>query len=112
MTEGEFQEACERILRSIEDALDASGVDVETSRSGAVLELEFDDGSKIVVNGNAHLRELWVAARAGGFHYRCRDGRWLDTRSGDELFASLSRLISAQAGTPLLLRGAGAGAAD
>lgn len=112
MTEAEFLDACDRILRSIEDALDACGVDVETSRSGPVLELEFDDGSKSVVNGNAHLRELWVAARAGGFHYRRRDGRWLDTRSGDELFASLSRLVSAQAGAAVLLRDTGAQAAD
>lgn len=107
MTEGEFQDACERTLRSIEDALDACGADLETSRRGNVLELEFDDGSKIIVNGNAPVRELWVAARAGGFHFRRQGDLWVDSRSGDELFASLSRLISLQGGTPMLLRGAG-----
>jgi len=55
MTDGEFQALCERVLRSIEDGLDRCGADVETSRQGPVLELEFDDGSKMVVNGNAPL---------------------------------------------------------
>jgi CyaY protein len=104
MTEPEFHELCERTLRAIEDALDACGVDVETSRSDNVLELEFDDGSKIIVNGNAPLREVWVAAKSGGFHFR-RDGdRWVDTRSGEDLYACLSRVVSQQGGAPILLR--------
>ena len=103
MTERQFHEQCERILRAIENALDACAVDVETSRSGNVLELEFDDGSKIIVNGNEPVREIWVAAKSGGFHFRAESGRWVDTRSGDELFACLSRLVSQQAGAPVVL---------
>jgi len=103
MTDGEFQARCERVLRAIEDGIDRCGAEVETSRHGPVLELEFDDGSKMVVNGNAVLQELWVAARAGGFHFGFDGERWLDTRSGDELFACLSRLVSQQGGTPVVL---------
>jgi len=105
MTEKEFQELCERTLRAVEDALDACGCDVETSRSGNVLEIEFDDGSRIIVSGNLPVRELWVAARSGGFHFRAQDGRWVDTRSGDEFLACLSRLVSQQAGAPVVLPG-------
>ena len=108
MTEPGFHELCDRLLRAIEDAVDACGADVETSRSDNVLELEFDDGSKVIVNGNAPMREIWVAAKSGGFHFR-RDGeRWVDTRSGEELFACLSRVASQQAGAQVLL-GAGPG---
>lgn len=99
MSEKQFHEQCERTLRAIEDAIDACGVDVDTSRSGQVLELEFDDGSKIIVNGNEPVREIWVAARSGAFHYRADGGKWIDTRSGDELFLTLSRLVSQQAGS-------------
>ena len=106
MTEQEFQDLSERTLDAVEDALDACGADVETSRSGPVLQLEFDDGSKIIVNGNAPVREIWVAARAGGHHFRRDGARWVDTRSGEELFASLSRLVSQQGGAPVVLRGA------
>jgi CyaY protein len=103
MTEQEFLRECDRTLGAIEDTVDACGVDVETSRSGQVLELEFDDGSKIIVNGNAPVQEIWVAARAGGYHFRREAGRWVDTRGGNELFASLSRLVSQQGGQPVVL---------
>ena len=98
MTEQEFLALAERTLRSIEDALDACDAPVETSLSGPVLELEFDDGGKIIVNGNAPLREIWVAARAGGFHFRWDGTYWRDTRDGSELLEKLSALASQQAG--------------
>ena len=50
------------------------------------------------MNRQAPNREIWVAARSGGFHFAARDGAWRDTRSGDELFASLARIVAAQAG--------------
>ena len=103
MTEQDFLGACDRVLLAIEDALDRGDCDVETGRSGQVLELEFDDDSKIIVNGNTPVREIWVAARAGGFHFRWQDGLWRDSRSGDELFECLSRLVSQQSGTPVRL---------
>jgi CyaY protein len=106
MTESEFLAVAEAVLNAIEAAFERAGeeadVDVECSRSGNVLDIEFvDNGSKIIVNTQAPMREIWVAARAGGFHYRLNDGRWLDTRDGSELFASLSRLAGLQAGTAL-----------
>ena len=106
MTETEFLTVAGRVLDDVEAAFERAGddadVDVECSRSGNVLEIEFvDTGSKIIVNTQAPMQEIWVAARAGGFHYRLIDGRWLDTRDGSELYASLSRLASAQAGAPL-----------
>jgi CyaY protein len=42
-----------------------------------------------------------VAARSGGFHFAWKDGAWRDTRSGAELFASLSRIAGEQAGESL-----------
>lgn len=103
MTEPEFLDACDRVLASIEDAFDRCGVDVESARSGNVLELEFDDGAKIIVNGNAPVREIWVAARRGAFHFRHDAGRWIDTRGAGELFALLSTLASHHAGEPIRL---------
>ena len=79
-------------------------VDIDAQRTGGLLELSFPDGSKIVVNTQPPLHELWLAARVGGFHYRCVDGRWLDTRDGSEFFAALSRCASEQAGQAAALR--------
>lgn len=108
MTESEFLALAESTLDAIEQALervaDAGDLDVECSRSGNVLEIELiDAGSKIIVNSQAPMQEIWVAARSGGFHYKRDGGRWIDTRNGGELFAALSEAISAQAGQPVHL---------
>ena len=58
-------------------------------------------GSKIVVNTQPPLHELWLAARAGGYHFRWVDGAWRDTRDGVEFFSRLSQEASAQAGRAL-----------
>lgn len=104
MTDTEFERFADGTLAAIERAIEASALDVDLQTKGAgVLEIEFQDGSKMIVNRNVAARELWVAAKTGGFHYR-HDGRvWRDTRDGVELFEALSRLVSAQAGAPVIL---------
>jgi len=103
MTETEFLDLVDATLRRIEDRIEASGVDVEPARNGGVLTLEFDNGSRMVINGQAAVRELWVAAKAGAYHYRHDGQAWRDTRDGSELFAHLSRLASTQAGAVIRL---------
>jgi CyaY protein len=104
MDEREFEALAGKTLERIERALDESGLDAQVElKEGAVLELEFDDGSRIVVNRHGAAREIWVAARSGGFHFRWDGSAWRDTRSGTELFAALSKLVSAQSGTGVIL---------
>jgi CyaY protein len=105
MDETEFAALAERALQRIERALEESGVDADTElKEGGVLEIEFADGSRMVINRHGAAREIWVAARSGGFHFRWDGAAWRDTREGTELFAALSKLVSAQAGQPVLLR--------
>ena len=105
MDETEFAAAAERVLERIERALEESGVDADTElKEGGVLEIEFGDGSRMVINRHGAAREIWVAARSGGFHFRWDGAAWRDTRDGSELFAALSRLVSAHSGQPVLLR--------
>ena len=105
MDETQFEALAERALTRLEAAMEASGIDADVERKdGGVLEIEFPDGSKMIVNRHGAAREIWVAARAGGFHFRWDGALWRDTRGGDELFAALSRLVSAQSGQPVLLR--------
>lgn len=77
-------------------------VDIDTHRTGGLLELRFPDGSQLVINTQPPLQEIWMAARSGGHHYRSHDGRWLDTRDGSEFFFALSECASRQAGKPLV----------
>ncbi|MEC5159093.1 CyaY protein [Janthinobacterium sp. CG_23.3] len=108
MSESEFLALAEATLTAIEASLDRLNdedvLDVECSRSGNVLQIEFiDNGSKIIVNSQAPMQQLWVAAKSGGFHYGRVGEQWIDTRDGSELFAALSALASAQAGAPVTL---------
>src|SRR2546422_3477778 len=105
MDETEFAALAERALERIEAALEDCGVDADVERKeGGVLEIEFADGSKMVINRHAAAREIWVAARAGGFHFRWDGSAWRDTRDGTELFAELSKIVSTQGGQAVLLR--------
>jgi CyaY protein len=100
MNESEFHRAVDEVLARIERAAEATqGIDADLE--AGILTLECPDGSRIIVNRQAPNREIWVAARSGGFHFAWKDGAWRDTRSGAELFASLGEIARAQAGEGL-----------
>jgi len=100
MNESEFHRVVEEVLARIERAAEATeGIDADLE--AGVLTLECPDGSRIIVNRQTPNREIWVAARSGGFHFAYKDGVWRDTRSGAELFASLAEIARAQAGESL-----------
>jgi CyaY protein len=107
MSEQGFQKAAEATLDAIEAclerAVDDDAIDVEIERTDNVITLTFEDDSKVIVNSHSAAREIWIAARSGGFHFRQDGARWIDGRSGDELFGALSRLVSAQGGAAVVL---------
>jgi CyaY protein len=99
MLDNEFVVLADRALADVEARLDASGADLDYSTvSDGVLEIEFADGEKIVVNRHAATREIWVAGRAGAFHFRWERDAWRDTRDGRDLMAVLSELVSVPMG--------------
>ena len=93
MTESEFNELADAVFARIEQTIDASDADIDCTPNGPVLELEFDDGSKIIINRHTPNQEIWLAAKSGGFHYAQQDGQWVSRRDGSELFSRLSELV-------------------
>ena len=105
MDDKDFNRLADETLTRIEAALESSGADLDFELgAGGVLEIEFADDSKIIVNRHGVSKEIWVAARAGGFHFRWDGTVWRDTRDGTELFEKLSVLASQQAGESVELR--------
>ena len=102
-SESEFVALTDRVLDGIGAAIDARGEGLDWSANDGVLTIECPDGSRIIVNRHLANRELWVAARSGGFHFRIDGGSWRDTRGGEELSAALSRLLELQAGISIEL---------
>lgn len=105
MTEREFNDRVDQAMARIQNALDSSDADLDWEMSGgSVLQITFDNGSKIIVNRQGAAQEIWVAAKSGGYHYRWQDGAWLDTRDGTDLFDALGRLASEQGSVTLEFR--------
>ena len=96
MTESEFNRLADESFARIEHALDAGDIDYDSN--GSVMEIEFADGSKLIVNRHAPNREIWLAAKSGGFHFAWHNGQWTSQRDGSELFAKLGELIQLGAG--------------
>jgi CyaY protein len=105
MTDLEYLDRAEALLASVEASCDRINedmdADVDNQRVGGMITLTFPDRSQIIVNLQKPLQEVWLAARAGGFHYRWDGQCWRDTKGPGEFFAELSRYASAQAGRPL-----------
>lgn len=90
MTETEFlnhvNQAWQRIEAIVDQWAEQQDVDVESNRSGPVLEIEFDSGAKIVVNAQTPMQQIWLASPAGAFHFRWNDPAWVDTRNNAEFW--------------------------
>jgi len=101
----DYEQRTRAVLATVEATADRflqdDVIDIDSSRTGGLLELAFPNGSKIVINTQPPLRELWLAAVSGGHHFRSIGGRWVDSRDGREFFDVLSACASAQAGRPL-----------
>lgn len=105
LTDHEYNTLTAAVLGGIEATVDGwlqdDVVDIDAHRTGGLLELSFPNGSKIVLNTQPPLHELWLAARSGGFHFRLVQGRWADTKDGRDFYDVLSECASVQAGQGL-----------
>jgi len=106
-TETDFIAAADATLDAVGAALDAalasSDADLDWSSRDGILEIECEGGGKVIVNRHVPNREIWVAARAGGYHFKSAGGTWRDTRSGEELALTLVRVLKEQCGVELRL---------
>ncbi|MFT5504887.1 MAG: CyaY protein [Gammaproteobacteria bacterium] len=106
MNESQFNKLAEDTLVEIEDAVESSDVDIDYDNIGNILTLEFLNRSQIIINKQAPLMQIWVAARSGGYHFsydEIRDCWHLSSQADQELFACLSRYCTEQAGETVLL---------
>lgn len=105
MEESAFNALAETELDRIEAALEACGAEMDIEpKPGGILELEFENGSKVIINRHSAAREIWVAARSGGFHFRSEGGGWVAGRDGTELYALLTRVVSEQSGESVVVK--------
>ncbi len=100
LTVADAQLAC--IETALERLIDASeaGIDIEL-KAGGVIEIECTNGSKIIINRHGAAREIWIAARSGGYHFAFDGSAWTAAKDGSELMKVLARCLSEQTGTAI-----------
>ncbi|MCL2892307.1 iron donor protein CyaY [Brenneria tiliae] len=100
MNDSEFHQLADELLFQLEERLDqfTGDADIDYETNGGVMTLTFENGSKIVINRQEPLHQIWLAARSGGYHFNYQDRRWVCDRGGEDFWALLSRACSTQAG--------------
>lgn len=106
MNESDFDQLAEDTMLAVEEAVDDCSVDIDYDNAGGILTLEFANGSRIIINKQTPLTQLWVAARSGGFHfdYDADAHCWRLQGEGEDLFSCLGRYCSEQAGETVSLK--------
>jgi CyaY protein len=103
LEESEFHERADGVLAAIENALESADAGIDSDLNTGILTLEFADRSKVIVNRQTATREIWVAAKSGGFHFRFDGVAWRDSRSNETLASLLSRVIFEQGGREIAI---------
>ena len=104
MNESEFNKLAQAALDAITNAIDACELDCDVEHKGdGVLDITLENGTRVIVNRHSAAREIWVAAKSGGYHFRHDGSNWVNTRDGSELFISISDCLSEQSGRRIVL---------
>ncbi|WP_426246292.1 iron donor protein CyaY [Pseudomonas sp. TWR3-1-1] len=95
LTEARFHDLVDATQQNLEDVFDESGLDVDLENSAGVLTVEFEGGAQLIFSRQEPLRQLWLAARAGGFHFEYDEeySRW-KCHSSDELLSEVVQRLT------------------
>ncbi|MCS3457508.1 iron donor protein CyaY [Aeromonas rivuli] len=98
MKDHEYHALVDTFFQYVEDTIDANYPDIDCERAGGVLNLAFENKTKVILNKQEPLHQIWVATRENGFHFELKGDTWIDNRFGHELKALLTRACTLQSG--------------
>ncbi|BBP80136.1 iron donor protein CyaY [Pseudomonas gingeri NCPPB 3146 = LMG 5327] len=103
LTEARFHDLVDATQQVLEDIFDESGLDVDLENSAGVLTVKFEGGSQLVVSRQEPLRQLWLAAKSGGFHFDYDEENcvWTCDKTDELLSEIIARSTLEQAGVNL-----------
>ncbi|MFP3516116.1 iron donor protein CyaY [Pseudomonas sp. SIMBA_077] len=103
LTEARFHDLVDATQEILEDVFDDSKLDVDIKNSAGVLTIKFENGSQLIFSRQEPLRQLWLAARSGGFHFEYDEdnSRWVHDSTHELLSEMVARLTLEQTGAEL-----------
>ncbi|ROM74129.1 iron donor protein CyaY [Pseudomonas brassicacearum] len=107
LTEARFHDLVDTTQQTLEDVFDESGLDIDLESSAGVLTVKFENGTQLIFSRQEPLRQLWLAAVSGGFHfdYDEESDRWMCDKSEEQLGEMLERIVKEQADAELDFEG-------
>ena len=96
MDESKFNQLAEDTMIAIEEAIDESGADIDYDNVADILTLEFPNRSRIIINKQTPLSQIWVAAKSGGYHFDFNEESsiWcLNTNAEKDLFTPVKLIL-------------------
>ncbi|MDM7859204.1 iron donor protein CyaY [Alteromonas sp. ASW11-36] len=105
MNDTEYDMRVDAIFMRLEEALDECEVDIDYEGAGGILTLIFPNQTKIILNKQPPLHQIWVATKFNGHHFNLEGEQWIDERTGAEFWSFMDEAASKQAGQPVTLSG-------
>lgn len=102
MSAADFNTRYEETLIAIEDAIEGSGADLDYETVNDILTLTCPGGSVIIITRQSATRQLWLAAKSGGFHFDMTADGWVCDADGETLADKLAAICKAQAGINII----------
>ena len=105
MNDAQYHQLADDLMLAVEEAVDECEVDIDYETASGILTLTFPNQTKIIINKQAPLQQIWVATKFNGHHFNLVDDKWIDERFGDEFWHLINDAASKQAGQPVNLQG-------
>jgi iron donor protein CyaY len=109
LEEKDFQRKADAAFDDLKKRLlvlgDEHGFDVEGESGKLEVIFEEPEEAKFVISPNTPVREIWISALSTSFKLGWNESRsaFVHEKSGEDLFAVMSRVVSQQIGTPVKL---------
>ena len=103
LTEARFHDLVDATQQALEDIFDESDLDIDLESSAGVLTVKFENGTQLIFSRQEPLRQLWMAAPSGGFHfdYDKEGSRWVCDKTDELLSEMVASLTKQHAGAEL-----------
>ena len=89
MTETEYLQQTQMLFNTVMAHIEDNYPDLDAQSQGAIVEIENQDGQKIIINQQTPMQEVWLASRSGGYHFKWNGATWVNTRDGADFWEFL-----------------------
>lgn len=105
-TDHQFEILADQFMESVLKTLDELDPDeLDSQLAMGVLTMEFEDGSKCIMNRQVAAQQIWLAAGATAWHFDhdAPGNSWQDTKGRGTLSAILGEVLTERLGRPVTI---------